>query len=77
MGKARKINTRATPFVAYVPETPIFVNEHLTPKLSSYCTRARKLKDKGFTFVWPNDWKIFVKKLPVKVIKLRANVGKL
>lgn len=45
------------------PDTPVYVNEHLTPELKSLFRDARKAKvDKNFKFCWVRDGKIFLRK---------------
>lgn len=46
-----------------LPESRVFVNEHLAPYLQSLHKKARKMaNDKGYQFTWVRDGKILVKK---------------
>lgn len=45
------------------PDTPVYVNEHLTPELKSLFRDARKTKvEKNIKFCWVRDGKIFLRK---------------
>lgn len=53
---------------------PVFINEHLTPQNKLLYKQARILaRDKGYTFVWLSDCKIFVRKNETSKVILISN----
>lgn len=62
--KSKQCNMLSSDFVPGVPNTRVFINEHLTPYNKNLLYQAKKLKGMGFSFVWPSQGRIFVKKTP-------------
>lgn len=60
--RAKTVKIKSTSFMPSVPETFVYVNEHLTPYNRELLYKAKQLKEKGYKFVWPKEGKIFVKK---------------
>lgn len=60
--KSKGIQIKSTDFVSNVPQTTVYVNEHLSPSNKELLYRAKQLKENGYQFVWPKDGKIFVRK---------------
>lgn len=60
--KAKKIKIKSTAFVNNVPETFVYVNEHLTPFNRELLFKSKQLKLNGYKYVWPKDGKILAKK---------------
>jgi hypothetical protein len=60
--KAKKIKIKSTAFVNNVPETFVYVNEHLTPFNRELLYKSKQLKLNGYKYVWPKDSKILAKK---------------
>lgn len=60
--KAKRLQLKSTQFKSSVPETYVYVNEHLTPRNKELLYKAKQLKEKGFKYIWPKDGKVFVRK---------------
>lgn len=60
--KSKKSYIKSTDFVQGIPITKIYVNEHLTPYNRNLLYQAKKLREKGYKFVWTVDGKVFIKK---------------
>ncbi|XP_063826989.1 uncharacterized protein LOC135076453 [Ostrinia nubilalis] len=56
--------------LGFVSESKIFVNDHLTIENKILLNKAKKeAKDRGYSFVWVKNCKIFVRKNPTSPIK--------
>lgn len=44
------------------PSHPIYINDHLTPKIKGLLKRAKDLRMKGYKFVWVRDGRVYVRK---------------
>jgi len=60
--KCKKLKIKSTDFVRGAPETNVYVNAHLTPHNKELLFHAKKLKEHGWSFVWPVEGKVYVKK---------------
>lgn len=60
--KSKKIKLVSKNFCADVPETNVYVNEHLTPYTKNLLFHAKKLKQQGYKYIWTWEGKIFAKK---------------
>jgi hypothetical protein len=58
----KKSSIKSTDFVPGIPSTKVYVNEHLTPYNRNLLYHAKKLREKGFKYVWTVEGKVFVRK---------------
>lgn len=79
--KARAKKLKSTNFVSNVPETFVYVNEHLTPYYKKLLFEAKRIKkEKSYLYVWVRGSKIFAKKdVNSQVIRLESfrDLGKM
>jgi len=60
--KSKSVKIKSTHFNPHVPETTVYVNQHLTPYNRELLFKAKDLKTIGYAFVWPHDGKVLVKR---------------
>lgn len=60
--KCKQAKIKADVFARGVPNTNVYVNEHLTPYYKNILFHAKKLRDKGYKYVWVSEGKIYVRK---------------
>lgn len=51
-----------TGMLGFAQDNPIYISEHLTPKMQALAKRARRLKPKGCEFVWIKNGCLYVRK---------------
>jgi regulator of replication initiation timing len=62
LSKCKKTKITSIDFAEHVPQTNVYVNEHLTPYNKSLLFNAKKLKERGWKFIWIKEGKIFARK---------------
>ena len=78
--KNKRFDIRSSSIGFVGSDSPIFINDHLTPKMKGLLRRAKLLRGKGYKFVWCRDGKIFVRKTEttqVMTIKSVEDIDKL
>lgn len=73
--KGKKLNTNILDIKGLKKE-PIYINEHITPKMQALAKRARKLKGKGYKYVWIRNGTILIRKTPdSKIISIKSTAA--